>query len=89
MAKKLVFSEKFRRDYKKLPKEIQGKFDKQIFLFEKNPSHPSLKIHPLEGTSKTWEGYVDIHYRFTFEIHEHHYFFRRVGTHDILRKEGK
>jgi len=89
MAKKLIFSEKFKKDYKNLPQKIQTKTDKQLLMFENNPRHPSLNIHPIEGTKNIFEAYIDIHYRLTFEIHEDHYFFRHVGTHDILKKESK
>ena len=87
--KRLVFSASFKKAYQHLPDSVQTKLDKQIRLFQENPRHPSLNIHQLKGTRGIWEGYVDIHYRFTFEIHEDYYLFRLVGTHDILKKEGK
>ncbi|GFP23675.1 hypothetical protein HKBW3S44_00779 [Candidatus Hakubella thermalkaliphila] len=87
--KRLDFSISFRRAYQQLPAEIQAKVDKQLRLFKNNPGHPSLKIHPIRGTDGIWEAYVDIHYRFTFEIHKDWYLFRMVGTHDILKKEAR
>ena len=85
--KRLVFSASFKKTYQQLPASIQAKVDKQIRFFRENPKHPSLRVHPLQRAEGIWEGYVDIHYRFTFEIHEDYYLFRLVGTHDILTKE--
>ena len=85
--KRLVFSASFKKAYQQLPDSIQAKVDKQIHFFRENPRHPSLRIHQLQRAEGIWEGYVDIHYRFTFEIHQDYYLFRLVGTHDILRKE--
>ena len=87
--KRLVFSASFRKAYQQLPAPIQTKVDKQIYLFGENPGHPSLRVHQLRGAEGIWEDYIDIHYRFTFEIHEDYYLFRLVGTHDIPKKENR
>jgi mRNA interferase RelE/StbE len=82
------FSNRFRKDYKTLPRDIQKIFDTKLSLFLENPRHPSLRIKRLIGTADRWEGSVTINYRFTFQFAERRVFFRRIGTHDILRIEG-
>jgi mRNA interferase RelE/StbE len=82
------FSNRFRKDYKTLPRDIQEIFDTKLSLFLENPRHPSLRIKRLIGTADRWEGSVTINYRFTFQFAEGRVFFRRIGTHDILRIEG-
>lgn len=89
MVKKLEISEIFKECYKKLPKEIQKKVDKQLRFLANNPSHPSLQLHLLERTDGIWEGYIDNSYRFTFEIMEDCYYLRIVGTHKIINLEEK
>lgn len=85
MAKKLRILNTFRKDYKKLPPEIREKVDKQLgFLLDK-PDHPSLNLHQIRGTRGIWEGYVDYHYRFTFEVDGEYYVLRKAGTHDIIK----
>ncbi len=85
MAKKLRMLSTFKKDYKKLPPAIKDKIDKQLKFLIKNPSHPSLNMHPIRGTKGIWEGYVDHQYRFTFEIEGEFYVLRKVGSHDIIK----
>lgn len=42
-------SARFKRDYNKMPQEIQDDFDEKIQLFIKNPYNPFLKTHKLRG----------------------------------------
>lgn len=86
MAKKLRVLSTFKKDYQKLPAEIQNKVDKQLMFLSENPGHPSLNLHPIRGTKGIWEGYVDHQYRFTFEIEEDFYVLRKVGPHNIIKK---
>ena len=85
MAKKLRILSTFKKDYKKLPAETKNKVDKQLNLLLANPKHPSLNLHLIRGTGRIWEGYVDQHYRFTFEIEGEYYILRKVGPHDIIK----
>ena len=85
MAKKLRILSTFKKDYGKLPPEIREKVDKQLTFLLSNPDHPSLNLHPLRGTKGIWEGYIDYHYRFTFEMNDEFYLLRKVGTHDVIK----
>jgi mRNA-degrading endonuclease RelE of RelBE toxin-antitoxin system len=89
MVKKLKFSDTFKECYKKLPENIQKKVDKQLRFLRNNPNHPSLNIHPVQGTGGIWEGYVDFSYRFTFEIRDDHYYLRVVGPHKVIDTEAR
>ena len=80
------FSQKFKKQYNALPKEIQDTFDRKLSLFLKNRSHPSLRVKRIQGTKKRWEGSVTMNYRFTFEFSGNTVLFRTIGTHDILKK---
>jgi addiction module RelE/StbE family toxin len=49
---KIFFSDNFEKKLKKLIKkdsQLKIEFKKQIKLFVKNPHHPSLKTHKLQG----------------------------------------
>ncbi|MBF0505619.1 MAG: hypothetical protein HQL09_02185 [Nitrospirae bacterium] len=85
MAKKLRILSTFKKDYRKLLPEIKDKVDKQLGFLLSNPEHPSLNLHPVQGTKGIWEGYVDYHYRFTFEFDGDVYVLRKVGTHNVLK----
>jgi mRNA-degrading endonuclease RelE of RelBE toxin-antitoxin system len=80
------FSSRFKKEYQKLPKEIQKTFDEKLSLFLKNPSHPSLRVKQIQGTKNRWEGSITMKYRFTFHFVETGLIFRTIGTHDILNR---
>jgi len=67
---------RFKKSYKNLPSDIQKKVDKQLILLVNNFNHPSLYTKKIKGRQGIWEGRVDIHYRFTFEIVEDTTFFK-------------
>ena len=90
MAKKIVgyqFSNRFKKEYNRLPQKIQKTFDEKFDLFLNNMSHPSLRAKQIQGTKNRWEGSVTKNYRFTFEFTGNSVTFRRIGTHDILHKD--
>ena len=92
MAKKVTacqFSKRFKKEYNKLPKEIQKAFDEKLSLFLKQTSHPSLRVKRIQGTKNRWEGSITMKYRFTFEFLENGLIFRTIGTHDILNKKNQ
>lgn len=82
------FSKKFKKEYKKLPKEIQSAFDQKLTIFLQDMTHPSLRIKRIQGTSDRWEGSITMKYRFTFQLLQDSVIFRAIGTHDILNKES-
>jgi mRNA-degrading endonuclease RelE of RelBE toxin-antitoxin system len=80
------FSKRFKKEYNRLPKEIQKTFDEKLSLFLKQTSHPSLRVKRIQGTKNRWEGSIAMKYRFTFEFLENRVLFRAIGTHDILKQ---
>ena len=86
MAKELVYTETFKENYKRLPKQLQDRFDKKQDLLLQNPKHPSLNIHRYHGKEDVWEGYVTEKYRFTFSVTENSLIFRNIGPHSIIDK---
>ena len=90
MAKKIAgyqFSNRFKKEYNRLPQKIQKIFDEKFDLFLNNMSHPSIRAKQIQGTKNRWEGSVTKNYRFTFEFTGNSVTFRRIGTHDILHKD--
>jgi len=83
-----AFSSRFQKEYKALSKEMQEAFDKKLSLFLDNFQHPSLRVKKITGTIDRWEGSVTMNYRFTFQFEAGKVLFRRIGTHDILKKEN-
>ncbi|MBI2453494.1 type II toxin-antitoxin system mRNA interferase toxin, RelE/StbE family [Candidatus Peregrinibacteria bacterium] len=46
---RIIFTEGFKKKYKRLQPKIQKQFEKRLELFIKNQNHPLLKVHPLKG----------------------------------------
>ncbi|KKT41007.1 MAG: Plasmid stabilization system [Candidatus Giovannonibacteria bacterium GW2011_GWA2_44_13b] len=54
---KVVFHQNFKKQYRKLRKNQQQKFDDQLSIFLENPFDPLLNNHPLQGK---YEGFRSI-----------------------------
>ncbi len=81
----LIRLDSFKKDFEKLPLEIQRRVEKQLRLFIQNPKHNSLHIKKMWSPNNIWEGRITQSYRFTYQIEGDTYVLRRVGTHDILK----
>ena len=65
----ILFTEKFKKSFAKLPAKIQNKFKERIDIFIKSPGHPLLKIHPLKGHLAGFRAFsVTGDYRVIFRI---------------------
>jgi hypothetical protein len=63
----LKFTERFRKQYIKLPSAIRLKVDKSLKLLDADFRHPGLRSHPVEGVPGIFEAYIDRKYRLTYE----------------------
>jgi addiction module RelE/StbE family toxin len=77
---------KFKKQYKKLPKKFQQQFDERVSLFVINPTHPSLRIHPLRGQMVGyWSMNVSGDLRALYRLNgEEIVMFALIGTHSEL-----
>jgi mRNA-degrading endonuclease RelE of RelBE toxin-antitoxin system len=82
---KLRPTERFAKDYARLPRRLQDRVDKALGLLLENPGHPSLQIKKIKGHENRWEGRVTLQYRFVFSIEGDACLLLRVGTHDLLK----
>ena len=83
---KIYRTERFKKDYQKLPLAIKKAAQKQLAFLLANPEHPSLNIKKMQDPRNIWEGRVTESYRFTFQIRGDTYVLRKIGTHDMLKK---
>ncbi|MCL4234540.1 MAG: type II toxin-antitoxin system RelE/ParE family toxin [Deltaproteobacteria bacterium] len=82
---RIVFSDRFVRDYAGLPRELRARIDKQIEMLASNPDHPSLDLKKMSGVTGIWRVKVTGGYRITLRIERDVAVLRRVGPHDILK----
>ena len=78
-------TEKFKKDYKKLPDRVKKLAEKQFVFLLSNPKHPSLNIKKMQDSRSIWEARITDSYRFTFQIVKDSYILRKIGTHKVLK----
>lgn len=82
----IIYSQKFAKDYKKLPSDVKNIAENSFLLFKKNPFDPKLKVHKLKGKFKGLYSFsVGYKYRIIFEFSKNKkiVYFHIVGKHDI------
>ncbi|MBI3694045.1 MAG: hypothetical protein HY238_04290 [Acidobacteria bacterium] len=82
----LLRTERFKKDFKRLPGEVQNRVEKALELFLTDPRHPSLRAKKMGGTPGIWELRVSDNCRITFQFVSESVLLRRVGTHNALRQ---
>ena len=82
----IELTDRYRKDFGRLPTNIQKKTAQQMKRLSLDLRHPGVKARKMVGQDDMWEGRVDGSYRFTFKIIENTLLFRRVGTHAIYKK---
>ena len=64
----VVYTSRFTRQYKKLPRALQEEVKEKIALFAREPRDPSLRVHPLRGAMKGFLSFsVNYKFRIVFE----------------------
>ena len=82
----IQFTERFVKQYERLPKTIQRKVDKALRLLDADFRHPGLRSHPVEEVGEIFEAYVDAKYSMTFERYGDVFVMRNVDNHDECLK---
>ena len=77
---------RFKRAAKKLTAQDRGRLATALLRYEENPSHPSLGVRRIQGTTDIWEGRASDSIRFTFEKIDGGIILRNVGPHDATLK---
>lgn len=81
------YSSKFKRQFKKLPREIKESAIICEKVFRDNPFDQKLKTHKLHGTMKEyWAFSISYSYRIGFTFTDSNLVeFHAVGNHDIYK----
>ena len=82
----IQFTERFVKQYERLPQNIRRKVDKALRLLDADFRHPGLRSHPVGGLQGIFEAYVDSKYRMTFERRGEAVLMRNVDNHDECLK---
>ncbi len=82
-----VFTEKFKKGYKKLATDEQKVIQKKLLLMSRNPQHPSLRTKKVQGTRGIFECSVNMSIRITWQYDGDSILLRAVGPHDAVLKD--
>lgn len=82
----LIITNRFKKAYQQLPPDVQNKVKKALRLLDEDPRYPSLRVKPIQGTDKIYEGRIDRKYRFSFEFNGDDKILRNVDNHDECLK---
>ncbi len=84
---KIIYTSKFFREYKKLPKEIKFLAEEKERIFHKNPFDAVLDTHKLHGRLREfWSFSIGYRYRTIFEFGDDDaIYFHSVGNHNIYQ----
>jgi len=58
-------------------------------MLAQDPRYPSLRTKKMRGSGEIWEASVTMAYRITFQWVGKTLILRRIGTHDVLKKESR
>ena len=87
---RLVFTEHYKRKeirFLKRHPELKQQYAKTLVLLEANPSHPSLRLHALQGKHEDFHSVsINLSYRMTLEllIRDGQIIPVNVGDHDAV-----
>jgi mRNA-degrading endonuclease RelE of RelBE toxin-antitoxin system len=81
---KIRRTDRFKKDYQRLPSDIQQRVDEKLRFLLHDMRYPSLRVHKLRGVEGLWEFSVTMNYRVIFEIESEHYVLLAVGPHRIV-----
>ncbi|MFA6253560.1 MAG: type II toxin-antitoxin system mRNA interferase toxin, RelE/StbE family [Patescibacteria group bacterium] len=84
----IIYSSKFAREYKKLPKDVKALAEEQEIIFRKDPYDQRLKTHKLKGKFDGFLSFsIGYKYRIISEFAKDRktVYFHTVGDHDIYQ----
>ena len=88
---KVLRTELFKRDFRRLPNAIKRRTEAALRLLMANRHHPSLRVKKmrreiLKGYDNIFEGRITRYYRFFFLIETDAYILLRCGRHEEYLK---
>jgi len=81
-----IFTERFKKSYKKLSDEEQKTLQKKLDLMSLNPHHPSLRTKKVQGTDNIFECSINMAIRMTWQYDGDSILLRVIGDHDAVLK---
>ena len=81
-----LFSNRFKKDYKKLTNEAKKTLENKLKIMTDNPFHQSLRTKKIQGKEDILECSISMSIRMTWQYREVKIFLRTMGEHDYVLK---
>jgi addiction module RelE/StbE family toxin len=83
----ITYTDRFAKDYKKLPEKIKNLAESREDIFQKDPFDPRLKTHKLKGALKKYYSFsITYSYRIVFHFKsDNEIVFDTIGTHEVYK----
>ena len=81
-----IFTQRFKKSYKKLSDEERKALRKKLDLMSTNPYHLSLRTRKVQGTDDILECGINMAIRMTWQYDGESILLRVVGDHDAVLK---
>lgn len=83
----ILFTNRFRKDYKGLSPQVQKTVKEKIVLLQNNPMHPLLRTKKIKGSKDDiFESSINMGIRITWQYLNQDILLRAIGEHDITLK---
>ena len=78
----------FEKNSQRKPQDLQKKLWGKVAILQNDPSHPSLRVKKVRGTSTDiWEASIDMAHRITFEYTgDDRIFLRNCNGHEVFKQ---
>lgn len=76
-----VFTNKFKKQFRKLPQTLQHRFNSKLPILLSNPKHSGFHSRRMRGVNQ-FEARLTEHYRFTYAVVENGIWLLTIGPHD-------
>jgi mRNA interferase RelE/StbE len=83
---KFIFSNRFKKEYKKLSSEEKTALHNKLRIMAQNPLHPSLRIKKIQGKEDIFECSINMGIRMTWQYEDGKIFLRAIGEHNYTLK---
>lgn len=80
------YSDRFKKEYKKLSKELKESVINKLKLMSKNIKHPSLRTKKIQGHKNDFESSINMDIRIVWQYFENKIYIKAMGPHDSVFK---
>ncbi|MCX6384391.1 MAG: hypothetical protein NTV16_07960 [Actinobacteria bacterium] len=83
---KIIFSNRFKKDFKNLDNSLKKIVEEKLKLLVENIFHPSLRTKKIQGKEEIFECSINMSIRITWYYSQDAIYLRTIGKHEDVFK---